>query len=79
MKTRSLMCGLALFSAVSLAAGPIMGQTVPRTGDGRPDLQGVWDFRTQTPLQRPTNLGDKAVLTEEAAAEPKRKARARAD
>ena len=69
MKIRCLVCGLALFSAVSLAAGPVVGQTVPRTGDGRPDLQGVWDFRTQTPLQRPTNLGDKAVLTEEEAAE----------
>ena len=69
MNIRRLVCGLALFSAVSLAAGPVVGQTVPRTGDGRPDLQGVWDFRTQTPLQRPTNLGDKAVLTEEEAAE----------
>ena len=25
----------------------------PRTSDGRPDLQGVWDFRTATPLKRP--------------------------
>ena len=27
--------------------------TPSRGADGRPDLQGVWDFRTITPLQRP--------------------------
>ena len=40
----------------------------PRTAYGRPDLQGVWDFRTITPLQRPAAQGDKAVLTAEEAA-----------
>ena len=33
--------------------------------DGRPDLQGVWDFRTITPLQRPAPLGDREVLIDE--------------
>jgi hypothetical protein len=42
---------------------------VPRTADGHPDLQGVWDFRTLTPLQRPEDRGDQAVLTAEEAAE----------
>ena len=40
---------------------------VPRTPDGKPDLQGFWDFRTLTPLERPGNLKDKPVLTEEEA------------
>ena len=35
---------------------------------GHPDLQGVWDFRTATPLQRPASQADKAFLTEEEAA-----------
>ena len=35
---------------------------------GDPDLQGIWDYRTMTPLQRPRELADKAVLTEEEAA-----------
>ena len=40
----------------------------PRTPWGDPDLQGVWDYWTFTPLQRPENLADKAVLTDEEAA-----------
>src|SRR3984957_16846599 len=42
--------------------------TPPRTPDGQPDLQGVWDFRTITPLERPRGLGEKAVFTSEEAA-----------
>ena len=36
---------------------------VPRDADGRPNLEGVWDFRTITPLERPAELGDRGVLT----------------
>ena len=39
-----------------------------QTAWGDPDLQGVWDYRTLTPLERPEELGDKAFLTEEEAA-----------
>ena len=49
--------------------GPALAQDAPRTAWGAADLQGVWDFRTLTPLQRPEDLGDKAFLTEEEAAE----------
>ena len=41
---------------------------VPRTAWGAPDLGGVWDYRSITPLERPEELADKAVLTEEEAA-----------
>ena len=40
----------------------------PRTPWGAPDMQGVWDFRTITPMERPADLGDTAVLTEAQAA-----------
>ena len=39
-----------------------------RTAWGDPDLQGVWDYRTITPLERPTDLAHKEFLTEEEAA-----------
>ena len=38
---------------------------VPRTPWGTPDLQGVWDFATMTPMERPEQFADKATLTEE--------------
>ena len=37
----------------------------PRTAWDRPDLQGVWDFRTITPMERPEALGDQAFLSAE--------------
>ena len=40
-----------------------------RTSDGLPDLQGVWNFSTATPMERPEELADKATLTAEEAAE----------
>ena len=56
---------------VVLVAWPAltMAQDVPQTAWGAPDLQGVWDFRTITPLERPEDLGDKAFLTQEEAAQ----------
>ena len=41
---------------------------IPRLDNGRPDLQGTWDFRTITPLQRPLKYSDLEVLTAEEAA-----------
>lgn len=38
-----------------------------RTPWGHPDLQGVWDYRTITPLERPAELAETAVFTAEEA------------
>jgi len=47
----------------------------PRTPDGQPDLQGVWDSASMTPLERPAQLGNKEFYTaEEMAAYEKRRA-----
>jgi hypothetical protein len=42
---------------------------VPRTADGRPDLQGTWDFAQLTPFERPGEFADKNAVTEEEAEE----------
>jgi len=39
--------------------------SVPRTSEGRPDLGGVWDFGSVTPLQRPAALAGQEFLTDE--------------
>ena len=62
---------LVVVAIVWLAPMPALAQSpdaAPRTLTGRPDLQGVWDFRTITPLERPADLAGKQVLTAEEAA-----------
>lgn len=46
----------------------------PRTPDGHPDLQGVWDFRTATPLERPRELQDQQFLNDQNRANVERRA-----
>src|SRR6266849_1401903 len=43
--------------------------TVLKTPWGDPDLQGVWNDATSTPLQRPGGVGSKDILTDEEAAD----------
>ena len=51
-----------------LVSPELQAQTSPpRTPNGRPDMQGVWDFATLTPLQRPREFSTKPFLTEEEA------------
>jgi hypothetical protein len=57
---------LVLLALVSAAAPPAKSR-VPRTADGRPNLQGLWDFAQLTPLERPGEFGDKPSITEEEA------------
>jgi len=78
MSSHSLAAVVSVIVAACLASAPASGQgrargatnntpskTVPRTPDGRPDLQGFWTTQTFTPLQRPDYLGPKEFFTEE--------------
>ena len=65
---------LAMVILALLAEGPVAAQqakapakkwTQPHTAWGDPDLQGVYTFATETPIQRPTALGNKDSYTEE--------------
>jgi len=47
-----------------LPVAPIPAQTIPRTPDGHPDLQGTWTNATITPLERPAALAGKATLSD---------------
>ena len=72
MSHRCLAAVLTVIAVVALtpmlASAQSASTTPARTSWGHPDLQGVWDYRTLTPLQRPEEVGDKAFLTEEEAA-----------
>jgi hypothetical protein len=53
---------VAFLAVLALSPTPL-----PRTPDGRPDLQGIWANDTVTPLERPKRFTDKAVLSEQEA------------
>ena len=70
-RREAMSCGIVV--AALLAPLPVAGQgdspaPSARTPWGDPDLQGIWNFGTLTPMERPESLADQALLTEEEAA-----------
>lgn len=61
----SLMAALVIsIPAVSAPDQSARAKYEPaRNSQGKPNIQGVWDFRTLTPLERPTALEDKAKFS----------------
>ena len=58
----------ALVGLVVISITPLAGQTKTlRTADGHPDLQGVWNFSTITPLERPAEFAGREFLGDEEA------------
>ena len=65
MKTTS---SLILFVFCSLLTTLVTAADVyqaPRTEWGKPDLQGVWNFSSNVPMQRPTRYGERQFLTDQ--------------
>lgn len=54
---------------------PLLLLLILQTAHAEPDLQGIWDFGTKTPFQRPVALGEKRAYTEQEVRELENKAR----
>ena len=66
MKIRLLCIAFMLISPVSFpTAHADVDYQIPRTEWDQPDLQGVWNFNSSTPLQRPEQFGTQEFLTPE--------------
>jgi len=57
---RKPMCRLIFAFSLAVAA---YAQKLPRTSDGHPLLEGIWNSASLTPLQRPAELGTKEFYT----------------
>jgi hypothetical protein len=55
---------LALLAATALSAQNKAAWKMPRAADGHPDLQGIWNNSTRTPLERPAEFAAKPTLTD---------------
>jgi len=53
--------------AQTAKSAPAKAYTPPKTPDGKPDLQGVWNSATLTPFARPKEFASKAFFTPEEA------------
>jgi len=78
MRQRVLCAAVSAFIAALLGAGVLRGQdqrppqpqaatsyTPPKTPWGDPDLQGIWTFQFQVPLERPKEYAGKEFFTDE--------------
>jgi len=76
---RGVACMIAVCAL--LISMPAAAQTeprpAPRTAWGQPDLGGVWEYKTRSPLQRPERFEGREFLTAEEAAEIEENERAR--
>ena len=89
MRLREFALALAAVATAGLHASVTFAQSraaeekpafkVSRTSWGDPDLQGIWDYRTITPLERPRELNGREFYTEEEAAKLEGRAGRRMD
>ena len=68
MRGRTVTVLSTLGALFAIAPLGLRAWTPPRTPWGDPDLQGLWNYATMTPLERPRDLGNKEVFSAEDAA-----------
>ncbi len=80
MSRATILSAIGNVLVLGLIAMPAVGQSIDtaRTPWGDPDLQGIWSYATITPLQRPTELSERAFLTAEEVAQQNDNAATRA-
>ena len=66
------VCWLSPALAAGQEPAPAADPSAFRTAWGDPDLQGIWSYATFTPLQRPSALAGRQLLTPEEVAEQNR-------
>ena len=64
-RTLSLLLFVVLTAVAASAFGQETKYRAPRTESGQPDLQGMWNFNTGVPLQRPAAFSDRKFFTRE--------------
>ena len=65
---KTMLC-LSISAFLALSGSAIaQDYTAPRTEYGQPDLQGVWNYSSNTPLQRPEQFAGREYMTVEEAA-----------
>jgi hypothetical protein len=62
-------CRLTVIVSIAALAVAQVAATPQRQAERRPDLQGLWNGSTMTPLQRPARFIDRAAFTPDEAAE----------
>lgn len=62
---------LCILLIAPLPAWAAADYEVPRTQWGLPDLEGVWNFSSDVPIQRPEQFGERQFLTEDETAAAK--------
>lgn len=69
-----IAASVAFVAALATGLSGQTGWSVPRTSDGRPDMQGVWANNGMTPLERPKQFGTRATMTDKELTDLKQKA-----
>ena len=61
-KNKVLASAVAIFLSSATFADDYAS---PRTQWGQPNIEGVWNFSSNTPMERPAKFGDRQFLSDE--------------